>query len=103
MPRRFLAHLFSNAWILHIVSVDVSYPIWRIGTTSDLYSLNFVWKLILPINILSNLAIAVMAATIRVQISELQVPSLEKIFSQVFKTSVFPIQGNVEPRPLKST
>lgn len=85
MLKNSLIHLFSNAWIIISVSansVHVSHPYRRMKTTSDLYNLYFVWKLIFLLHILANLA---MAAAIRVWISKLQVPSLDKIAPKYLK------------------
>lgn len=55
--------------------VQVSYPERRMETTSNLQSLNPVWKLMLLFHILYSLNITAMAVVIHIQIFALQVPS----------------------------
>lgn len=48
-------------------------------TITDLYSMYFIWNLIMFLHILASLTISSIAAVVRVRIFELQVPFLDKI------------------------
>lgn len=54
-------------------------------TANDLYSMDFVWKLLLSFNGFSRLAIAAVAVTICVWIYALQVPTLDRVVPRVFE------------------